>query len=76
MRVRLEIQRNELPLVKILWNLTENQTISKLLEQIHDVVPLESDGWDIEDYVVSVNGFECLHYVNVQSILKDEDEVR
>lgn len=76
MRVRLDIARHELPSVKILWNVApEAITISKLLEQIHDAIPLESDGWGIEDYAVEVNGYEALHYLNPHIILHEEDQV-
>lgn len=77
MRICLNIIRHELPEVKILWNVTPLvNTFSKLLEQINDVVPLESDGWGLEDYVVEVKGYECLHYLDVNSILHEDDEVR
>lgn len=77
MRVRLDIARHELPPVKILWHVpSEATTISKLLEQIHDVIPLESDGWGIEDYAVEVNGYEALHFLNPATILQEDDEVR
>lgn len=64
----------------ILWTVADDEkagipTISKLLEQINDVVPLESTDWGLEDYVVSINGFECLHFSRVDEVLKDEDEV-
>lgn len=77
MRVRLNVARHELPATKILWNVSpEATTISKLLEQIHEVIPLESDGWGIEDYAVEVNGYEALHFVNPDSVLHEDDEVR
>lgn len=62
-------------------------TISQLLEDIDEVVPLESfegalgeneaDGgqWGLEDYAVEVNGFECLHFMPVDGLLRDGDEV-
>jgi ADP-heptose:LPS heptosyltransferase len=77
MRVRLDIARHELPSVKILWHVpSEATTISKLLEQVHDVIPLESDGWGIEDYAVEVNGYEALHFLHPATILQENDEVR
>lgn len=77
MRIRLDIARHELPSVKILWNVApEASTISKLLEQIHDAIPLESDGWGVEDYAVEVNGYEALHYLNPNTILHEDDQVR
>lgn len=31
--------------------------------------------WGLEDYVVEVNGFECLHFMEVEGLLRDGDEV-
>lgn len=31
--------------------------------------------WGLEDYVVEVNGFECLHFMSVDGLLKEGDEV-
>lgn len=50
-------------------------TIAQLLEDINDVVPLESAEWGLEDYVVEVSGYECLHYNPVAGILRDQDQV-
>lgn len=64
-------------------------TIAQFLEDVNEVVPLEtgaggiSDGesdefggqWGLEDYVVEVNGFECLHFMEVEGLLRDGDEV-
>ena len=70
--------------VQLLWdpialrpNCTEdgaNITIAQLLDQINEVVPLEAADWGLEDYVVEVNGFECLHFCSL-SILKENDHV-
>ena len=51
-------------------------TIAQLLEQINEVMPLEAEDWGLEDYCVEVNGFECLHFVVLDQILKDDDKVR
>lgn len=76
MRIKLDIARHELPSVKILWNVApEAVTISKLLEHVHDAIPLESDGWGVEDYAVEVNGYEALHFLNPHNILHEEDQV-
>lgn len=76
MRLRLDIQRHELPAVKILINVpSEPTTISKLLELVNDLVPLESDGWGLEDYVVSMGDYECVHYLDANTILKEDDAV-
>lgn len=77
MRLRLIIERHELPVFKLLWSVPdEPTTISKLLEQISDVAQLESESWAIEDYAVLVNGYECLHYLDVHTILKENDQVK
>lgn len=76
MRVHLCLQRHELPEVKVLWPITKDvNTISELLDAVNNSVPLESDGWGLDEYVVEVGGFECLHYANVRSVLQDNDEV-
>lgn len=51
-------------------------TISQLLEQVNEVIPLEAEDWGLEDYAVEVRGFECLHFSEVAQILKEDDEVR
>ena len=80
MRLRLSVQRNLLPAVEVLWNVSKNQsplpqTIANLLERVNEVIPLEYDQWGLEDYVVEVKGFECIHHFLVQDVLKDEDRV-
>ena len=76
MRLRICVERYELPPFKLLWRVPEKSiTISNLLELLNDSVPLESEGWGLEDYSVSVLGYECLHYQEVQSVLNDLDEV-
>lgn len=62
-------------------------TIAQLLEDVNEVVPLETTAdtlgesdevggqWGLEDYVVEVNGFECLHFMDVGGLLRDGDEV-
>ncbi|KAB8446204.1 hypothetical protein FH972_025186 [Carpinus fangiana] len=77
MRLRLHIQRHELPPVKILFKVPEQQPtpVSKLLEWVNVLVPLESDGWGLEDYSVSVSGFECLHYLDLHDVLSHDDQV-
>lgn len=69
----------------------EGCTVAQLLEDLNEVVPLETavDGdngtlgendelggqWGLEDYVVEVDGFECLHFMHVDGLLRDGDEV-
>lgn len=78
MRLRLRVQRNELPAINTLWPLTDVQqkhTIAQLLEAINQTFPLETDKWGLEDYVVTVASYECLHYHEIGAVCKDEDEV-
>ncbi|KAI1294360.1 hypothetical protein F5Y03DRAFT_399660 [Xylaria venustula] len=82
MRLRLVVRRNGLPELRLMWHvqLDTNPTISRLLEQLNDQVPLESDDWGLEDYVVELHDsdgtdFECLHYQLVRSVLKPDDRV-
>lgn len=78
MRLRLRVQRNELPAVNTLWPLSDTQqkhTIAQLLEAINQTFPLETDKWGLEDYVVTVASYECLHYHEIGAVCKDEDEV-
>jgi len=82
MRLRLIVRRNGLPEIRLMWNvrLDCNPTIAKLLEQLNGDVPLESDDWGLEDYVVELHDndgtdFECLHYQLVRSVLKPDDRI-
>ncbi len=61
-------------------------TIAQLLEDVNEVLPLETQvrdvdsqcgggQWGLEDYVVEVEGFECLHFMEVDGLLRDGDEV-
>ncbi|KAI4286580.1 MAG: hypothetical protein L6R35_004163, partial [Caloplaca aegaea] len=53
----------------------DTSTISQLLEQVNDIIPLESEEWGLEDYIVEVGGFECLHFQETNQVLKENDEV-
>jgi hypothetical protein len=80
MRLRLTVQRNSLPAANVLWNVsgtnsTQAYTITRLLEDINHVIPLEAEHWGLEHYVVEVAGFECLHFSPVVQALKDDDHV-
>jgi hypothetical protein len=82
LRLRLAIRRHALPETKIVFNvpLDDDPTISKLLEQVNEVVPLESGEWGLEDYVVELKStsggaFECLHYQTVAAVLEKDDEI-
>ncbi|KAF9886415.1 hypothetical protein FE257_011447 [Aspergillus nanangensis] len=64
---------------------TGGYTIAQLLEDVNEVVPLETEPamfdseysgqWGLEDYVVEVCGSECLHFMEVEGLLRDGDEV-
>jgi hypothetical protein len=63
-----------------LWNVSESNstqayTITRLLEDVNLVIPLEAEHWGLEHYVVEVGGFECLHFSPVVQALKDDDHV-
>jgi hypothetical protein len=80
MRVRLSIRRHRLPPADVLWVIPDSQinpgtTISRLLSQIDEILPLENDNWGFEDYVVEVEGYECLHFQPVGDVLKEGDHV-
>lgn len=80
MRLRLTVQRNSLPAVNILWNVPETNsnsayTITRLLEDVNHILPLEAEQWGLDDYAVEVGGFECLHFSPVTQALKEDDHV-
>ena len=84
MRLCLTIHRQGLPITQVVWTAGlhlgqstcgESLTISQLLEQVNEVIPLEAEDWGLEDYVVEIRGYECLHFSRLDQILKDEDKV-
>jgi hypothetical protein len=80
MRIHLSVERNGLPVVNLLWPVDEDENgkksiISRLVAKVDEVVPLETEEWALEDYILQVNGFECLHWQNISDVLKDEDHV-
>jgi hypothetical protein len=81
MRLRLIVRRHGLPETPIIWNVDlETITISQLLEQVNDAIPIESGDWGFEDYAVELKGsngvnYECLHYQVVGKVMKEDDEV-
>ena len=84
MRLRVAIQRHGLPATSILWTSESSfpqhsashrsATISQLVDDINSIVPLESGEWGLEDYVVEVEGYECLHFQPID-ILHENDQV-
>jgi hypothetical protein len=80
MKVRLSVQRHRLPTAEVLWVLSDPQTnpsssIARLLVEVNEIIPLESEHWGLEDYVVQVGGFECLHFQRIGDVLSEGDHV-
>ena len=82
LRLKLVVRRHALPEVRVLFGavIDNDPTISTLLEQINDVVPLESGEWGLEDYTVEIcdkdgQAFECLHFEKVKAILEKDETV-
>lgn len=76
MRLRLRIERNALPPTQAIWPVKDGRsTIAQLLQQVNETFPLEGATWGLEDYSVTVGGYECLHYHELGSACRDEDEV-
>ncbi|KAI0106596.1 hypothetical protein F4776DRAFT_437622 [Hypoxylon sp. NC0597] len=82
MRLRLVVRRDGLPEERLVWNvsLENDPTISKLLEKVNEIIPLEFDQRGLEDYAVELQdgdgtSFECLHFHSVRSVLKPDDRV-
>lgn len=80
MRIRLCVKRNGLPDASLLWPAVDQingskQKIADLLTAVNETMPLESLSWTLEDYVVEVAGFECLHWQFLSDVLKEEDQV-
>ena len=93
MRLQVSVRRHALPIINIIFTtgtgpasktLGPNAIVTDFLQDINDLVPLESaDGeWGLEDYVVEVQAtadqeiyYECLHYQTIDSILREDDEV-
>lgn len=78
MLLRVSVLRYQLPAVKFLYFAPVSQEplpVSKLLELVDQLVPLKSDNWSLDDYFVSCGDYECLHYSDCRSILKENDEI-
>ena len=75
MRIRLQVQRHQLPPTKVLWNVDCSTTTAELLAQINDFFPLEAEGWGFEDYAVHLGGYELLHFHQLETLLKEDDEI-
>ncbi|KAK4237482.1 hypothetical protein C8A03DRAFT_15970 [Achaetomium macrosporum] len=82
LRLRLVVRRHELPEARVIFavQLDNDPTIANLLEQVNDIIPLESNDWGLEDYTVQLRdskgrGFDCLHFQQVSAILRNDEEV-
>lgn len=82
LRLRLVVQRHALPEVRVVFavSLDNDPTIANLLEQVNEIIPLESNDWGLEDYTVQLrdaNGhaFDCLHFQHVSAILNNDEVV-
>jgi hypothetical protein len=80
MRLRLTVQRNNLPVSNILWTVPDTAsvqayTFARLLEDINRILPLEAEQWGLDDYAVELGGFECLHFSPVLQTLREDDHL-
>ncbi|KAK4113417.1 hypothetical protein N656DRAFT_797291 [Canariomyces notabilis] len=82
LRLWLVVQRHAIPEVRVVFavKLNNEPTIAHLLEQVNEIIPLESGDWGLEDYAVELRdidgrGFECLHFQQVSAVLKNDEEV-
>ncbi|KAF1813689.1 hypothetical protein P152DRAFT_513085 [Eremomyces bilateralis CBS 781.70] len=80
MRLRLRISRHKLPPANVIWTVAEAAngvpcSVVGFLERVNEIIPLVSSSWGLEDYVVELDGFECLHFRAVTEVFKDEDTV-
>lgn len=82
MRLRLIVKRWGLPDTPFVLAVDTDTSpiISQLLEQVNEVVPIESGDWGFEDYAVEIQGkdgtmFECIHFHPVKAVMKEDDVV-
>jgi len=81
MRLRITVRRHRLPETPIIWNVDlETTTIAQLLEQVNDIIPIETSEWGYDDYAVELKGsngvnFECFHFQQIGKVFKEDDEV-
>jgi len=80
MRIKLSVFRYHWPKASILWSISDEDlspgtTISFLLSKINEIIPLEAANWGLEDYVVELDGFECLHFQQLSAVIKDGDHL-
>lgn len=81
MRLRLQIFRNGLPVVKLIWETTArlqpgtDEIVSNLLASVNEIFPLEGSTIGLEEYVVELDGFEVLHFQELSTVFKNDDTV-
>lgn len=80
MRLRLTIRRHRMMDIRILWSLEEVGrgdfgTVAHLLHRVDEMFGLTNGTNGLEEYTVEFDGFECLHFSPIATILKDNDEV-
>ncbi|KAL2263911.1 hypothetical protein VTK26DRAFT_4471 [Humicola hyalothermophila] len=84
LRLRLVVRRHGLPEVRVVFavQLDNDPTIANLLEQVNEIIPLESESnnWGLEDYTVELrdsdgHAFDCLHFQQVSAVLKNDEQV-
>jgi hypothetical protein len=80
MRLRLIVERNELPATCVAWFMPPDCSAAQLLIDVNNVIPLESEHWSLDDYVVEVPGqshmhYELLHYEVLKYVLEDDSEL-
>lgn len=82
MRLRLVVRRHALPETRIIFPipLDNDPTVANLIELVNGIIPLESEDWGLEDYVVELhdadgNAFDCLHFQRVATVLNPDEEV-
>jgi len=80
MRLRLQIERDDGSISKILWGVENrhkagNMTIAEFLEEIDKAVGIYSYERDFSSFSVAVDGYECLGHLAVGKLLRDGDVV-
>ncbi|KAK7510391.1 uncharacterized protein IWZ02DRAFT_457125 [Phyllosticta citriasiana] len=80
MRLKLTVKRHRLPSIDLLWAITDDKskkasTVAALLEDVNAVIPLETEDWGLDDYVVELGDFEALHFQNIAAIFSNDDHV-
>ena len=85
MRLRLVIYRHGLSPTRVVWTPNglgatsrdaspSSATVSQFLANINLIIPLESEGYGLEDYVVEAgDGFELLHFQVLQGTVRDDE---